>query len=270
MCLLTLAFRIHPQYDLVVAGNRDERHSRPSAALEWWRDAPDVLGGRDLQAGGSWLALQRDGRFAAVTNFRDDPVRENRRNAPGGPSRGELVADFLRGERSAQDYLQQLQRRAGDYAGFNLLLADDAALWYASNRSDQFAQPLAPGVYGLSNDVLDTPWPKLLRSRARLAAWVDAGASAAAPLFALLEDREPAAWGPAEPTAELARVASAAFIVHPEYGTRCSTVVMREHQATGSRITVAERRFAAAGRPAGESSLFFTAARMEPAAVAEL
>jgi uncharacterized protein with NRDE domain len=229
-----------------------------------------VLGGRDLLAGGTWLGLQRDGRFAAVTNFHDDPVQATWGKTPGARSRGELVADFLRGERSAQDYLQQLRRRAGDYAGFNLLLADEASLWHASNRSDEFAHSLAPGIYGLSNDVLDTPWPKLLRSRARLAAWVDAGASAAAPLFALLEDREPAAWGPAEPTPELARVASAAFIVHPQYGTRCSTVVMREYRATGSRIAVAERRFAAAGRPAGESSLFFTAARMEPAAVAEL
>jgi uncharacterized protein with NRDE domain len=270
MCLLAIAFGVHPRYDLVVAGNRDERHSRPSAALDWWSDAPDVLGGRDLEAGGSWLGLRRDGRFAAVTNFREDPDGEDRRRHREGLSRGALVADFLRGDCPAQDYLRGLQHRAGRHAGFNLLLTDGQSLWYACNRSEQFARSLPPGIYGLSNDLLDTPWPKLQRSRARLSAWVDAGASGPEPLFELLADREPAAWGPAEPTPELARAASAAFIVNAHYGTRCSTVVRSEHAASGGQVTVAERRFAAAGRPAGESSFFFAATNVEPVAVAEL
>lgn len=266
MCLLVVGFGVHPLYDLVVAGNRDEYHSRPTAALDWWSEAPDILAGRDLEAGGTWLGVHRNGRLAAVTNFREGQAR-----LPTSPSRGELVADFLATGLSAAEYLQGLRLRATAYAGFSLLLADRDCLWYASNRSSNWALRLAPGIYGLSNDLLDTPWPKLLRSRAGLGAWIDRGTTASQRLFELLADREPAAWGPAEPTAELARAASAAFIVHASYGTRASTVVRREPaSAPRPRLTIAERRFAAAGRPAGDSAFAFDITAQEPAASAEL
>jgi uncharacterized protein with NRDE domain len=266
MCLLVIGFGVHPVYDLVVAGNRDERHARPAAALDWWGDAPDVLAGRDLEAGGTWLGVDRRGRFAAVTNF-----REGQASTPLGPSRGALVAEFLTGRLPAREYLHGLQQRGAAYAGFNLLLADRSSLWYVSNRGSDGARRLAPGIYGLSNDLLDTPWPKLLRSRARLTEWIDRGDTAPQPLFDLLADREPAEWGPAEPTAELARAASAAFIVHASYGTRASTVLTREPaSARRPRLSIAERRFAAAGRAAGDSAFAIEIAAEEPAARPEL
>lgn len=262
MCLLVFAFGVHPQFDLVVAGNRDERHSRPAAPLDWWSDVPGILAGRDLEAGGSWLGVRRDGRFAAVTNFREGQLRR-----PGAPSRGELVADYLRSAATPRAWLEELHPRAGRFAGFNLLLADAHELWYASNRAERFARPLAAGIYGLSNDLLDTPWPKLVRSRARLSEWVDRGSVQIEPLFELLNDREMAPWGPAEPTEELERRASAPFIVHDEYGTRCSSLVLR---APGDRMTLAERRFAAAGHFVGEDAFDVALTAMEPAASAEL
>jgi uncharacterized protein with NRDE domain len=262
MCLIVFALDMHPVFDLVIAGNRDERHARPTAAVDWWSDAPGLLAGRDLEAGGTWLGLHRTGRIAAVTNFREGQAR-----APGAPSRGELVADFLQGQQPPQAYLATLRHRAPRYAGFSLLLADAHELWYASNRAEYFARRLPAGIYGLSNDLLDTPWPKLVRSRERLTTWIDRGGLDSAPLLELLADRELAQWGPVEPSAELERRASAPFIVHEDYGTRCSTLVTRR---AGERLEFVERRFAAAGRPEGETAFTVSSAAMEPAAGAEL
>src|SRR5579864_3692383 len=167
MCLLVMAWQAHSRYRLVVAANRDEFHDRPAAALDSWMPADEILAGRDLRAGGAWLALDRRRRFGVVTNFRD-----LQRPDPGAPSRGELIPDFLRGGSSAEAYLAKLAPAAGSFSGFNLLLADESALWYASNRAPRFAKPLPPGVYGLSNQSLDTPWPKLRRVRRRFEQWL--------------------------------------------------------------------------------------------------
>jgi uncharacterized protein with NRDE domain len=160
MCLLVLAWQVHPRYRLVVAANRDEFHERPTAPMGKWPAPDDIIAGRDLRAGGTWLAMDRSRRFGVITNFRDmqPPL-------PGAPSRGNLIPDYLRNPEGAQDYFRKLQPTAQEYSGFNLLLMDHDSLWYASNRAEPFANSLTPGIYGLSNHYLDTPWPKLQRVR---------------------------------------------------------------------------------------------------------
>ena len=247
MCLLVLAWRCHPRYRLVVAANRDEFHARPAAGLAPWEDLPGILGGRDLQANGAWLAVDPNGRFGIVTNFREFGRR--RRSAP---SRGGLIPAYLAGRRAPGDYLQSLETDAPGFAGFNLLLADAGSLWYASNRADVFARPLPPGIYGLSNEFLDTPWPKLVRVRARFRTLLESPDAADARalfagLFAMLADREPAPPDevpPGDLSPEWARTLSAPFVLDPTYGTRCSTVLSISDAGT---LTIAERRFDAVG-----------------------
>jgi uncharacterized protein with NRDE domain len=251
VCLLVLAWQAHPRYSLVVAANRDEFHERPAAPLAAWPPPDEIVGGRDLRAHGTWLALGARRRFGAVTNY-----REPQRARAGAPSRGELIPLYLRSSLDPGRYLAELAPTAGGYAGFNLLLADGRSLWYASNRSEPFARELAPGVYGLSNGLLDTPWPKLLRARKDLESWLGDTAPEPAGLFALLADRTPAARREDLPLTGVdpawEQVLSAAFVVHPDYGTRCSSVVL-----LGSRgsLYIAERRFDERGVQTGESEL---------------
>jgi uncharacterized protein with NRDE domain len=250
MCLLVLAWRVHPQYSLVVAANRDEFHERPAAALAKWPAPAPILAGRDLRANGTWLALDRGRRFGVVTNF-----RELQRPRPAAPSRGELIPAFLAAPGSPQGFFSALQDKAHEYSGFNLLLADQAALWYGSNRATPFARALAPGVYGLSNESLDTPWPKLQRVRRGFEDWLHA-APLAQPgsLFALLGDRTRVSDAAELPHTGLSRewehVLSSPFVQDPDYGTRCSTVLMLE---SSGACYLAERRFDAQGNSQGET-----------------
>jgi uncharacterized protein with NRDE domain len=243
MCLLTFACRQHPQFPLIFAGNRDEFHRRPTAPATFWLDAPGIIGGRDLEAGGSWLGATLGGRFAVVTNYREqEPKPTNAR------SRGELVAGFLRIQCRPLDFIDRLGNTKKDYAGFNLLCADRDELCYVSNRGGR-AGVLAPGVYGLSNELLDTPWPKVARARAALERLLDEGLPTAEALLDLLADRTPALESASsgdglEP--ELARRLSAIFVAHPEYGTRCSTVVF---VGADGLIHFVERSFAADATP---------------------
>jgi uncharacterized protein with NRDE domain len=253
VCLLVLAWRSHTEYRLVVAANRDEFHARPSAPLAPWKDAPGIVGGRDLQAGGAWFAVDVRRRFGIVTNFRE--FGRTRRSAP---SRGGLIPAYLAGSPSPGEFLQALETDAPGLAGFNLLLADRESLWYSTNRSDQFARELAPGNYGLSNEFLDTPWPKLVRVRARfdeiLRSPVASDPQALdAALLEMLGDRMTAAdealpAGPLSP--EWARKLSAPFVLDPTYGTRCSTVLTISNSGT---LRITERRFDANGDMAGQS-----------------
>ncbi|MEJ0086334.1 MAG: NRDE family protein [Pseudomonadota bacterium] len=253
MCLLVLAWRTHPRHRLVVAANRDEFHERPAAPLAAWEEPAGVVGGRDLQANGAWFAVDTRRRCGIVTNFREFGRR--RRSAP---SRGGLIPAFLARDEAPGAYLQSLETDAPGYAGFNLLLADRESLWYASNRADQFARELPPGVYGLSNEFLDTPWPKLVRVRARFTALLEADATAAHPaladsLFALLADREtapPDALPAGDLSPEWARKLSAPFVLDETYGTRCSTVLTI---STDDTLRIAERRFDARGMSSGET-----------------
>jgi uncharacterized protein with NRDE domain len=256
MCLLVLAWQAHPRYRLVVAANRDEFHERPAAALARWPPPADFIAGRDLRAQGTWLAVDRARRCGVVTNF-----RELQPPHPGAPSRGELIPRYLSasaGRGAAQSFLAGLEAHAGRYSGFNLLLADAQSLWYASNRATPFARRLDAGVYGLANELLDTPWPKLMRVRRGFEAWLARGTAAtAAELFALLNDRTqladvgPAPRGDSAMLRQWERSLSAPFVLHPDYGTRCSTVVLAQ---PGGRLYLGERRFDSRGEPAGETT----------------
>ena len=254
MCLLVLAWRAHPRYRLIVAANRDEYHERPTAPLAKWPEPNDILAGQDLRAGGTWLGVDRRHRFGAVTNFRE--LQRPRRSAP---SRGNLVPSFLAQDGAPGEFLNRLETDAPGYSGLNLLISDTDQLWYASNRLDRFARPLPPGIYGLSNESLDTPWPKLRRVRHRFEAWLAApSADPVAELFSLLGDREPALEGPPQAglSPEWEKTLSAPFVVHPTYGTRSTTVLLLE---PAGHVVMAERRFDPAGATSGETELHLNA-----------
>lgn len=234
MCLAAIAWQSHPRYRLVLAANRDEFHARPTLPINLWPDREGLLAGRDLQGGGTWLGLHRSGRFGLITNFRD------RVSPPQAPTRGELVPDFLDSPETPEGYLAPLAASAQRYAGFNLLLGDLQNLWYASNRHPEFAKPLTAGVYALSNHLLDTPWPKLARLRTALHDWLqkssaadegglpDASDGETEPLWQALNDRRSAPEPELPNTGislEWEKLLSAPFIVHPDYGTRASTVM---------------------------------------------
>ena len=253
MCLLVAAWRAHPRYRLIVMANRDEFHARPSEALRIWDPPAELLAGRDVQAGGTWLGADRQRRFGVITNYRE--MARPRRNAP---SRGRLIVDYLAGPASAWDNANNIEMDALSYAGFSLLLADGADLVYACNRADQFARRLPSGVYGLSNHLLDTPWPKLLRVRAALETWIGVGQDELAPLWAALADRDIPNDRPGTPemTTGLdpawAKVLAAPFVAHAEYGTRCSTLSLITDSGA---MEVHERRFDAAGHASGETMI---------------
>ncbi len=245
MCLIVFAWRPSHALPLIVAANRDEFHARPCLPLGPWEDAPQVIAGRDLQAGGTWLGVGAAGRFAALTNIR----------APGAPlgtrSRGELPERYLRGELSPQAYLTELAGHLQHYSGFNLLVGDADELWYLNSQA-RTPEQLPAGVYGLSNAALDTPWPKLLRARAALQGCIEA--PEAQTLLQLLSDPFPATDAELPSTGvpyEWEKMLSSVFIASTDYGTRASTVLIR--RADGS-MDITERRFGPAGA-LGESHI---------------
>jgi uncharacterized protein with NRDE domain len=249
MCLLVVAVHSHPRLPLIVAGNRDEFHARPTREAHWWPDHPDIVGGRDLQAGGTWLAMSRSGRFAAVTNFRDA-----QHETGDFRSRGHLITDFLTNRLAPHDYLKSID--PGRYAGFNLLVADRADAAYLSNRGAPMRR-LPAGVYGLSNATLDEPWTKVTRSRNRLQALIEDDSVSETTLLRLLDDQEKASASEVETNKlsfSTAHALTAPFIVLPDYGTRCSTVLTLDHE---DRVRFTERRFDELGRSIGETRFAF-------------
>ena len=249
MCLIALAHRCSTELPLVVAANRDEFHGRPTQAAGWWADRPDVLGGRDLLAGGSWLAVHRRGRFAAVTNYRDAEPRHGELR-----SRGELVTGFLETVMPPMDYLATID--GSRYDGFNLLVWAGGVLAYLSNQGDAPTQ-LAPGVYGLANTRLDSACDKVRRSKAQLQHLLHKSAISDASLLRLLGDRATAPPAEADATRlprAAARAITAPFIVMPEFGTRCSTLVT---VSGAGEWRFLERRFDPDGRPTGETVTSF-------------
>ncbi len=248
MCLIALALDAHPQYALVLAANRDEFHRRPSAPASYWDDAPQIFGGRDLQSHGSWLALARDGRWAAVTN-----VRRMIPPDPNAPSRGRLIAHYLRDAQSAAGYGAELQSDADRYAGFNLLLGDADGVWYLSNHDGFHRTRLTAGVHAVSNAALDTPWPKLVALREHLRTWCARGDTEREPLLeALASDTvaDDAALPDTGVGAEMERFLAPAFIRGATYGTRASTVLTID-RAGHAHFT--ERRFGPNGAPSGQT-----------------
>ncbi|HET9046913.1 MAG TPA: NRDE family protein [Casimicrobiaceae bacterium] len=257
MCLAVVAINAHPRYALVVAANRDEFHARPTAPAHWWQDrrSRDLLAGRDLQAGGTWLGVTRRGRWAFVTN-----VREPGRRDVAAPSRGGLVVRVLDDPRDPATALADALTDTR-YNGYNLIAGDLARAAWISNRSPE-SRTLAPGVHGVSNAQLDTPWPKLERVKAGVAAWTRAGHQDVAPLLELLVDRVATPDSALPKTGvpiEWERLLSSPFIVSPAYGTRSSTVLAVAHD--GAAI-FHERSFDASGRATGDViERFATASR---------
>lgn len=259
MCLIALALGQHPRYPLVIAANRDEFLLRPAAALDWWRPEPTVepvLGGRDLQAGGTWMGLARNGRLAMLTNVRDLP-----RYKPGAPSRGAIVPAWLATSDAAADFWRGTADRG--HNPFNLLATDIANghWWWADDRADA-PRTLGPGLYGLSNAALDTRWPKVQRLKNAVAAALDHSVSFAAleaELFAALADRSPVADDDLPDTGvglDRERGLAPAFIRTPDahYGTRCSTLLIGQAGSAGLEVRVIERQFDAAGQAVSQRS----------------
>jgi len=248
MCVLFIAWKSHPRYRLVLAGNRDEFRARPTAPLSRWAQHPDVIGGRDLKAGGSWLAAAASGRFAAVTNFRQVPLGE------GEASRGTLVSRYVTGEESPGAFVRALDGEASRYGGTNLFAGTADALWHWSNRG-AVTRMMAPGLYGLSNGMIEDDWPKMRRGReglARLVAATDVDEDA---LFDLLADRTPGADHELPDTGvgrDLERTLSPIFIAGDNYGTRASTVLLIGHDG---RVRMREKRWGAYGVFEGESAI---------------
>lgn len=253
MCLAVVALDRHQRYGLVVAANRDEFHARPTAPAAWWDDS--LLAGRDLEAGGTWLGVTRAGRFALLTN-----VREPHRVDRGAPSRGALVPEVLRDAAPVHDALARVRDRGARHNGFNLLAGDSGEAAWTSNRADGVVA-LAAGVHGLSNALLDAPWPKVLRIEAAVSAWLATGGDDPEPLFGALGDRRLADDAELPSTGvplEWERVLSAPFIVSERYGTRSSTVVTVDR---GGHVRFVERSFDASGNPSGEVAHHFDVER---------
>jgi uncharacterized protein with NRDE domain len=248
MCLLLLALDVVPGRPWLLLGNRDELHARPSAAAQAWADAPDVVGGRDLQAGGSWLALNRNGRYAAVTNVRSGRPRS------GARSRGELVAGFVRGEASAQHRAAEIAGHRGDYGPFNLILGDARSAWGVSSLEAE-AWPMKRGIHVLSNGAPGVLWPKVRRLRERFAAHVQNGNFDDAVLLDLLADAQRPHDEELPDTGvgiELERFLAPIFIRGTDYGTRASTLAYAQG---GAGAILNERRFGPDGVALGESRL---------------
>lgn len=270
MCLAVVAIAAHPRYRIVIAANRDEYHARPASPAHWW--STGILAGRDLMGGGAWFGVTRSGRWALVTNFREGIPRD-----PNAPSRGELVTRALHDDSPPLLCAAAIASDGPRYHGFNLLVGVGAAdhgdaaeprqvegsmprrrrvAAYTSNRASG-AISLADGIHGLSNHLLDTPWPKLVRSKARLAAALDGPVLDLHAAFALLADRTPAESGDLPMTGlsrERERMLSSAFILSPEYGTRCSTVFTLKADGDARLI---ERSFDPEGKLTGEAAHSF-------------
>lgn len=244
MCLILLSNRENPRYPLVLAANRDEFYERPTAPLARWQHAPDILAGRDVRRGGTWLGSTENGRWAAVTNYREPGAHRS-----GAPSRGLLVSEFLTGGESAAAYLRSLITRAEEYNGFNLLLGDETGVYYYSNRTSNSAagaclDPLPPGLYGVSNHLLDSPWPKVQKGKRALADLLAReNPLRSESVLDLLLDRGRPADGELPDTGiglELERLLGPVFISSPTYGTRSSSMIRMDSQG---QVTFVERTF---------------------------
>ncbi|WP_333840157.1 NRDE family protein [Pelomicrobium sp.] len=259
MCLALLALHTHPRYRLILAANRDEFYDRPTAPAAFWSDHPQILAGRDLAEGGTWLGITRTGRFALVTNYREGGARRE-----AAPSRGRLVSDFLIGAEAPERYATRLAARAHEYNGYNLIVGDGATVVYQSNRAEGMRR-LMDGVYGLSNHLLDTPWPKVRRSKETLFGLLEQEGSALLEgLFQMLADHSRPGDGELPETGiglEWERLLSAAFIASDTYGTRSSTVLLVAQDGT---VQFVERSFGRNGTPGSQVSYVFTLSGSTP------
>lgn len=238
MCLILLSYKLHPDYRLILAANRDEFYARPTAPLDYWADHPGVLAGRDLKGNGTWLGVTRSGRIAAITNYRDPAT-----HLQNAPSRGILIRDYLAGNSSPQRYLEEVSKIGRRYNGFNLFVGDASGLFYYSNRATP-VHKLKPGLYGISNHLLDTAWPKIKKGKIRLQGQLNGQEKIDfEKIFEILSDSS------LPPDDELPdtgvglhweRILSPLFIISSDYGTRSSSIVLIDKSC---QITICERTF---------------------------
>lgn len=224
MCLILFAYRAHLKYKLIVAANRDEFYERPTAPTHYWEDYPHILAGRDLNKMGTWMGVTKAGRFAALTNYRNPEEKTDEKR-----SRGELVGDFLKCDVHSEDYMQKVVENRKLYSGYNLLVGDTNELYYYSNIEDKLLR-VEPGIYGLSNKLLNTDWPKVKRGKERLSKIMcENNETMVDQLMACLQNTDPA---PDEilpntgVSLEWERILSPMFIKSESYGTRSSTVLL--------------------------------------------
>lgn len=228
MCLLSFHWQPNSPTPLTLVANRDEFHERPALPAQFWPEQPHILAGKDLSAGGTWLGVTKEGFFAALTNVRQVPAPHT-----GDISRGKLVLDYLNEQPNAQSYLEQIHQQAHRYDGFNLIVGNRYQCWYYSNQAYCRPVPLNPGLYGLSNAALDTPWPKLTAAKKQLQWWLQTDTPSVA-LHELLHDTQtyPEALQPdtgiGQPWETLL---SSAFIISENYGTRASTALQIHDQS---------------------------------------
>lgn len=223
MCLILFAYKVHPNYPLIVASNRDEFYNRPTAPIHYWKDHPNILAGRDLKEMGTWMGISTSGRFAALTNYRNPNENKNKRMAA---SRGEIVTSFLTDNESPASFIDSLKRNDNKYKGYNSLIGDLDSLWYYSNVTKK-SEMVKPGIYGLSNHLLDTEWPKVVKGKTGFETCIQEEINEDC-LFQLLTNDEKAADHSLPQTGiplEMERALSSLFIRLDEYGTRCSSIL---------------------------------------------
>jgi uncharacterized protein with NRDE domain len=258
MCLILFAYNVHPAYRLILAANRDEFYERPSAPADFWSRDPQVLAGLDLKEKGTWLGVTRTGKFAAITNYRDPASWKTQ-----APSRGKLVSGYLTGSNDPEKYLKNISKNAQAYNGFNLLLGEAKDLYVYSNRDD--IQKLSEGIHGLSNRLLDTPWPKVRRGKKLLEAALEKkGNELEESLFALLADRRIPPDDELPQTGvglEWERILSPVFITSPIYGTRSSTILL---VGKNRRVKVVEKVYDGKQEPWVTSRFTFPLEKQAP------
>lgn len=222
MCLIVFNYKSHPRYNLILAANRDEFYGRPTREAQFWGRHPDLLAGKDLEAGGTWMGINRSGQFSAITNYREPDKRD-----PGAPTRGKLVLNYLQHNEAPYTYLERINGKAYRYNGFNLLAGNVNRLYYLSNKKNGIDE-LSAGIYGLSNHLLNTPWPKVLKAKKQLKTITEDDSFSYDALFDLLTDNTKADPDNLPDTGvppEWEHILSPIFIKSEEYGTRCSTVL---------------------------------------------
>ncbi|MDX1617781.1 MAG: NRDE family protein [Balneolaceae bacterium] len=251
MCLITFTYKKHPRYTLIFAANRDEFYERPTRPAQFWEEYPDVLAGKDLKAGGTWMGINRNGEFAALTNYRDPEMQKE-----NAPSRGHLVLDFLISSDDAEEYMESVDRISDQYPGFNILTGNSSRLLYYSNKPNRIL-PVDPGLYGLSNHLLDTPWPKVEWAKRELSNLLQHRETIdEEQLFEILKIDIPADDEQLPDTGipkELERAVSPIFIKTSQYGTRSSTVLLID---TDGHVTFEERRYKKGTTEVDESSRY--------------
>jgi len=238
MCLILLGINSHPDYKLILTGNRDEFYDRPTAKATFWDEAPSLLAGKDLLGRGTWFGITKGGRIAAISNYRDPKSVKN-----GAPSRGRLVSSFLLGNHSPASYLDGLTGEADRYNGYNLIVGRKDRLFWYSNRSNGIKE-LGPGIYGVSNHLLDTPWPKVIKGKSEFTGLVSRPILAGPDeFFNMLTDRTVASDKDLPDTRvglDRERMLSPIFVSSPDYGTRSSTLLLIDRD---NRVTFIERTF---------------------------